>query len=129
MNCIFCKIISGEIPTDKIYEDDKVLVFLDANPEANGHMLIIPKKHYLDVNDIDLDLLKHINDISRKMYQLLKDKLKAEGVTIFQNNGSAQAVKHYHMHLLPRYKDDGFKHEYNKDILLDTKKIKEILAK
>ncbi len=105
MNCLFCRIIKKEIPSYIIYEDNTVLVFLDINPDSNGHILIIPKKHYLDINDIDIKVLYHINVIAKKMYTLLKKKLNNEGLTITQNNGFVQEVKHYHLHLIPKYKD------------------------
>lgn len=107
MDCLFCKIINNEIPSKKIYEDDKVIVFLDIHPKATGHMLIIPKKHYINIEDIDLNILNHINSISKDMYQLLKDKLHVEGVTTCQNNGISQEIKHFHMHLIPNYKSSG----------------------
>ena len=66
MDCIFCKIANGEIPCYKIYEDDYVFSFLDANPDSDGHTLIIPKKHFIDLDDIDLETLKHINNASKK---------------------------------------------------------------
>ena len=66
-------------------------------------MLIIPKEHYLDIMDIDVSVLAHINAISKKMNQLLIDKLKIDGLTINQNNGCVQEIKHYHLHLIPRY--------------------------
>lgn len=105
MNCIFCKIANGEIPCYKIYEDDIVLAFLDANPDSDGHTLIIPKKHFTDLDDIDINTLKHINEVSKKIKKLLEEKLGCIGLSILQNNGSAQEVKHYHMHLKPYYKD------------------------
>lgn len=103
MECIFCKIISGEIPSYTIYEDDIVKVFLDIHPDFDGHMLIIPKKHIIDLEDIDLDTLGHINKISKQMYQLLKDRLGTDGLTVVQNSGIAEDVKHFHVHLLPKY--------------------------
>lgn len=104
MNCIFCKIINKEIPSYIVYEDDLVVSFLDINPRSKGHILIVPKEHYENLLDIDLDTLFHINKISKKIYSLLKDKLNIEGLTIEQNNEYGQDVKHYHMHLIPRYK-------------------------
>lgn len=101
MNCIFCKIISGDIPSYTIYEDDIVKCFLDINPERPGHTLIVPKKHYQDITDIDKDTLHHINDISKKICDLLKEKLNFDGLRLIQNNGSIQEVKHYHLHLIP----------------------------
>ena len=107
MDCIFCKIIKGDIPSYTIYEDDIVKVFLDVNPMSPGHMLIIPKKHFENLDDIDIDTLTHINKIAKKMYILLKEKLNIDGMSIMQNNGDVQEVKHYHLHLIPFYQD-GF---------------------
>lgn len=106
MDCIFCKIINGEIPSYTIYEDNIVKVFLDINPMSPGHMLIIPKKHFENLDDIDIDTLTHINKIAKEMHQLLKDKLNIDGMSIIQNNGEVQDVKHYHMHIKPYYKDN-----------------------
>jgi len=105
MNCIFCKIISGDIPSYTIYEDDIVKCFLDINPESPGHSLIIPKTHYQDITDIDNNTLYHINDISKKIYNLLKEKLNFDGLRYVQNNGNIQEVKHYHLHLIPFYNE------------------------
>ena len=106
MDCIFCKISKGNIPSYTIYEDDTVKVFLDINPKHNGHTLIIPKKHYKDIEDIDINVLSHIMEIAKKIYNLLNDKLKPNGIIITQNNGIAQDVKHYHLHLVPVYKEE-----------------------
>lgn len=105
MNCIFCKIINGEIPSYTIYEDDIVLAFLDINPDSNGHTLIIPKKHYTDIMDIDDTTLTHISDIAREIKTKLEEKLHCDGITFIQNNGDAQEVKHYHLHIKPYYKN------------------------
>ena len=102
-DCIFCKIIKGEIPSYTVYEDDVVKVFLDINPETVGHMLIIPKKHYENIDDIDINTLTHINETAKKMHILLKEKLNIDGMSIVQNNGCVQEVKHYHMHIKPHY--------------------------
>ena len=75
MDCIFCKIINGDIPCFKIYEDELVLAFLDINPDSDGHTLIIPKKHFRDLEDIDLETLARINEVSKKLKNLL-EKLK-----------------------------------------------------
>ena len=102
-NCIFCKIANGDIPSKTIYEDEIVKVFLDINPESIGHMLIIPKKHFVCLDDIDIDTLTHICDVSKKMHSLLKEKLNIDGMSVVQNNGDVQEVKHYHMHIKPYY--------------------------
>ena len=107
MECIFCKIVNNESPSYTIYEDEIVKVFLNINPSSDGHLLIIPKKHFTNLSDIDLDTLNHINKVSKNMYKLLKEKLKIDGLTITQNNDYGQEIKHYHMHLTPRYKNDN----------------------
>ncbi len=106
MDCIFCKIIKGEIPCYKIYEDELVLAFLDVNPKANGHTLIIPKQHTLDLASIDNDTLLHIMEIARKISKLLEEKLNVTGMTLVQNNGTPQEVKHFHLHLVPAYNNE-----------------------
>ena len=105
-DCLFCKISSGEIPSKTIYEDELVKVFLDINPVSDGHCLIIPKKHYENFIDVDSDILIHSKEVANKIYEMLKDKLDIDGLTIVQNNFYGQEVKHYHIHLIPRYKDD-----------------------
>ena len=127
MDCIFCKIINGEIPSYTLYEDDIVKVFLDISPNTNGHCMIISKKHFTNLVDIDLETLNHIYKIAKEMYELLKDKLDCKGLTLIQNNDYGQEVKHYHLHLMPRYKDDLLSHRYNKDMLKDIKEIFETI--
>lgn len=107
MDCIFCKIIKGEIPSYTVYEDDIVKAFLDITPKSNGHTLIIPKKHFENIYDIDPEVLKHIEIVSAKLGKLLKEKLNCKGITRVQNNEYGQEVKHYHMHLIPRYEGDN----------------------
>ena len=119
MECIFCKIINNEIPSYKIYEDETVFCFLDINPLSNGHTLIIPKKHYKDLDDIDLDTLNHILKVAKILKKRLEEKLNIDGLSLIQNNGIAQEVKHYHLHLVPKYS--------NKNEIKDVKEIYEIL--
>lgn len=114
---IFCRIINGEIPSYTIYEDDIVKVFLDVKPKSNGHTLIIPKKHYKDLDDIDLDTLNHIMEIAKKIKKLLEERLNPKGIMLVQNNGSLQEVKHYHLHLVPDYDNneiDNVENIFNK---------------
>lgn len=103
MDCIFCKIINGEIPSYTIYEDEIVKCFLDINPDSNGHTLIIPKKHIKDINDMDCDTFNHIFNIAKKIKKDLESKLKIDGLTFIQNNGDIQEIKHFHLHLKPYY--------------------------
>ena len=116
---IFFNIIDGEVPSYKIYEDDIVLAFLDVNPDVNGHTLIVPKKHYKDLYDIDNDTLVHIFDVARQISDILLSKLNADGLTLVQNNGLYQEVKHFHLHLKPQYKD--------KKELLNPKEVYELI--
>ena len=105
MDCLFCKIIKGEIPCNKIYENDYVLAFLDINPDCDGHTLIIPKKHFTDLDDIDDNTLTEIFKAAKYLKKVLEEKLNCIGMSLLQNNGSVQEVKHYHLHLKPYYKD------------------------
>ena len=118
MDCIFCKIIKGDIPSYTIYEDEIVNVILDINPVSNGHMLIIPKTHYVNLMDIDTSVLSHIMNTSKDLYKKYKDKLNMDGLSITQNNDYGQEVKHYHLHLIPRYENDNI--EFIKPTNLDS---------
>ena len=102
-DCIFCKIINGDIPSYKIYEDATVLAFLDINPDCNGHTLVIPKAHYKDLTDIDLNTINSIFNASKILIEQLKPKLNCDGFTLVQNNGDIQEVKHFHLHIKPYY--------------------------
>ncbi len=122
-NCIFCKIIKGEIPSMTIYEDVVVKVFLDINPTTNGDTLIVPKKHIENMLDLDDKTLSHIHKISKEIYNVLKEKLNIDGLTFVQNNFYGQEIKHYHVHLIPRYKNDDVKQLSNKEILKEVKEV------
>lgn len=114
---IFCKIINNEIPSYTIYEDEIVKVFLDVNPSHNGHTLIVPKKHYGDLFDIDEETLNHILKIAKQIALLLKEKLNYDGISLCENNGYGQEVKHFHLHLIPKYKEEeklSIEEAYNK---------------
>lgn len=107
-NCIFCKIISGEIPSTTIYEDNDFKVILDVSPATEGHALILPKKHYKDLDELDKSCGEKLLTIASNVGKALMDTFGYEGYNIVQNNGLAagQTVFHFHMHLIPRYKDD-----------------------
>jgi len=102
--CIFCKIVKGEIPCVKIYEDDRVLSFADINPILDGHTLVIPKHHAENIWEISADDLAAVHRASKKVAQAIKDTMKCDGIACLQLNGRAvnQVVMHYHLHLLPR---------------------------
>lgn len=101
--CIFCKIINGDIPSKKLYEDDKVLVILDVNPKVDGHSLVIPKEHVTDFMEISDELLAHVYKVAREVSKTLMTKLDATALTLGVNYGDSQVVKHFHLHLLPNY--------------------------
>lgn len=103
MDCIFCKIVNGEIPCYKVYEDDKIISFLDINPNSPGHTLIIPKEHTKDINSISFDTLNYIMTKAIEISDILVDKLNADGFSLVQNNGICQEVKHFHLHIIPKY--------------------------
>ena len=127
-DCIFCKIIKGEIPCMKVYEDDICLAYLDINPDSDGHTLIVPKTHYKDIYDIPVDVLLHIRKTAKLVMNKLRDKLGCDGFILLQNNGSIQEVKHYHLHIKPHYVNrksvELIKHKEN---IKDPKEIYEII--
>lgn len=129
MDCLFCKIIKKEIPSEIIYEDDIITVFLDINPTTNGDSLIVPKKHFQDFRNVDDETILHINKVTKKLYLMYQEKLHCEGLTISHNTDYGQDIKHFHLHFIPRYKCDEIKHLSNKDILKDLNEIKEMLTK
>ena len=121
MDCIFCKIINGEIPSYTIYENEYVKAFLDISPVSNGHTLIVPKTHYENIYDADIEILKQIENASKDIGKILKEKLGCSGITRMQNNEYGQDVKHYHMHLVPRYKGDKLKVNFEKSNIKEAK--------
>ena len=108
-DCIFCKLANGEIPTSTLYEDEDFRVILDANPASKGHALILPKEHYANLYELDDRVAEKALVLAKKMITRLTGLLGCDGYNIVQNNGEAagQTVFHFHMHLIPRYKDDG----------------------
>ena len=105
MDCLFCKIIDGEIPSKTLYENDYVKVIMDVNPNSNGHALVLPKKHYTDFTEMDNDMLGNINDAAKIVKEKIYNTLKPDGLSLHVNYGLYQAVKHYHLHLIPVYKE------------------------
>ena len=127
-DCIFCKIIKKELPSKTIYEDEKIIIIMNINPSTNGHLLIIPKEHLVNLMDTPNDIITHSLTIVReKIYPLLKERLNCEGLTIAQNNELGQEIKHYHIHLTPRYQNDGLEFVYDKSQLSDLDEIYEKL--
>ncbi len=110
-NCIFCKIIAGEIPSATIYEDEDFKVIMDIFPAAKGHAIILPKKHCANLFELDDDTAAKGLLIARKIAKAMQAELNCDGMNLLQNNGEAagQTIFHFHMHLIPRYQGDQVK--------------------
>jgi len=108
MECVFCKIVKGEVPCYKVYEDSRTIVFMDINPVNPGHLLVIPKKHYETIGELSEPLLKHLAKIVQLMYEKIMLSVEPDGINIVQNNGrvAGQIVPHVHIHIIPRFKGD-----------------------
>lgn len=109
MDCIFCKIIKGELRSYKVYEDEKTLAFLDVNPIANGHVLAVPKKHYETMEEIPENDLCDLIKAVKKIGMGIKKALEIEGYNVSLNNGrvAGQIIPHFHFHIIPRQENDG----------------------
>ncbi|MDR3547842.1 MAG: HIT family protein [Candidatus Pacebacteria bacterium] len=109
---IFDKIIKREIPAEIVYEDDTTIAFLDIHPNNPGHTLVVPKKPFKNLFDMDEAALTNLIKAVQKVAIAIKDGMRADGINIAMNNDAAagQIVFHAHMHVIPRFKDDGFKH-------------------
>ncbi len=118
--CIFCKIIKGEIPSFTVYEDETFKVILDRFPSALGHVLIIPKAHYKDMFELSQEVASKIYPLAQKIASRVKEVMGAEGINILQNNGevAGQSVYHFHLHIVPRKSGDGI--TLNKSSNMDT---------
>ena len=108
-NCIFCKIAAGDIPSATIYEDNDFRVILDIEPASKGHALILPKEHYANLYELSDELAAKALIVAKKVITKMTGILGCEGYNVVQNNGEAagQTVFHFHIHLIPRYKDDN----------------------
>jgi len=107
-NCIFCKILSGDIPSTTVYEDQDFKAILDVNPAARGHVIILPKNHAANIFELPDEDAAKIMPVAKKIATAVKKAYNCDGVNILQNNGEAagQTVFHLHVHVLPRFKND-----------------------
>ena len=110
-DCVFCRIIAGEIPCAKVYETDKALAYLDLNPMRPGHTLIVPKAHYQNILDIPAQAVPDIISVIQLIWPAVQKVTKSEGFNVLQNNfpAAGQTVFHVHWHLVPRHMDDGIR--------------------
>lgn len=117
-DCLFCKIINKEIPSYIVYEDDDFLAFLDIKPINLGHTLIVPKKHYRNIFDWDENINKKIGGVIQKISSTIKTATEADGINIGINNEPAagQIIFHSHIHIIPRFNNDGLTHWPGKDL-------------
>lgn len=108
-NCIFCKIANGDIPARTLFENDHFCVILDAGPATRGHALVLPKDHYADLFELPQDAAADAMRVAKQVGTQIVDKMGADGLNLVQNNGetAGQTVRHFHLHLIPRYKNDG----------------------
>ena len=128
-NCIFCKIAAGDIPSATIYEDNDFRVILDIEPASKGHALILPKEHYANLYELSDELAAKALIVAKKVITKMTGILGCDGYNVVQNNGEAagQTVFHFHIHLIPRYKDDNVNIGWSQENL--TEEIKaEILS-
>ncbi len=112
-DCIFCKIVAGDVPATRIYEDDDVLAFMDIGPLVKGHALVIPKAHYDPLDAMPAELLANVMRVVQRLVKAQRKGLGAEGVNVHQANGAAagQVVHHVHVHVIPRFHNDP--HHWN----------------
>lgn len=129
-DCIFCKIAAGEIPSTTIYEDDDFKVILDIEPASKGHALILAKDHYANLYELSDELASKALLVAKKVITVMTDVLGCDGYNVLQNNGevAGQTVFHFHIHLIPRYKDDNVNIKWQPGTLSEELK-KEILEK
>lgn len=108
-NCIFCKIANGEIPSQTLYEDEHFRIILDLGPAARGHALVLPKEHAENLFELSEAAAGEAFILAKKTAAKIKEKLGCDGLNLVQNNGetAGQTVPHFHIHIIPRYKDDG----------------------
>ena len=108
-DCIFCQIVAGDIPGNVVYETDTVLAFLDANPLADGHTLVVPKEHYHRLNDVPGDVAGDLYGTLHELVPAVEDAVDAPATTVAFNTGeeAGQEVPHVHGHIVPRSEDDG----------------------
>lgn len=119
-DCIFCKIVKGEIPCFKLYEDSLVVSFLDIFPVHPGHALVVPKKHSVDIFDTPAETLQHMMGVAKKIAPAVMNGMKADGINLGMNNRDAagQEVPHAHLHIIPRFSEDGLK-SWSKNLFKD----------
>lgn len=128
-NCLFCKIIKGEIPSIKVYENHNALAFMDIRPVNTGHVLIVSKKHFENIFDADDETLTDVAIASKKVACAVKKAVNADGINLHANNGrsAGQVIFHLHWHIIPRFENDGLRLWPHKE--MTEEKLKETAEK
>ncbi len=108
-DCVFCKIVAGEIPSAKVAESDRAYAFMDVGPIAVGHTLVVPRDHYETIMDMPLEAVSAVYELAARIAPAVRKAVEAEGLNVLQNNGcvAGQVVPHVHVHLIPRAAGDG----------------------
>ncbi len=109
MDCVFCKILDGQLPSMKIDEDERTLTFMDINPLSSGHCLVMPKQHAATIFEADVRDLEAAMVTAKRVALAIQEALRPDGLNVLQANGAAafQSVPHFHLHLIPRWANDG----------------------
>jgi histidine triad (HIT) family protein len=135
-NCIFCRIVDKIEKAHMIYEDNYSVAFLDIKPRNIGHTLVIPKMHFETIFDIDEDIIAHIYRVVKKLAPIIVKAVGADGVNTIQSNIVSQGIKHFHVHILPRFFNDGMpivwesgKFANEEELMIIEKKIKSLINK
>jgi histidine triad (HIT) family protein len=107
-DCLFCKIVAGEIPATRVHEDERTIAFMDINPATRGHLLVVPREHYRDLMEIDPEDLAAVAKAAQKVAKTMGERLGSDGVNLLNSCGRAawQTVFHFHLHVIPRYATD-----------------------
>lgn len=126
-NCIFCKIIEGNIPSHRVYEDDFFIGMLDINPANRGHVIVYPKNHAENIFELPDGDAEKILIVVKKIAMAVTEAYGCDGINILQNNGEAagQSVNHLHIHIIPRFNDDAVSIEWKQNVIDDFEQVKE----
>ncbi len=136
MKCVFCQIVAGKSPAHVIYSDDYVIAILDKYPVAVGHTLVMPKKHFENLLEVDDETLSRLIIVTKRIARAIKEVVKADGINIITNIGYAagQVIRHAHIHIIPRFNDDSHKFMFTRIDMSEkekekiAEKIRELLA-
>ena len=123
-NCLFCKMVTGEIPVEKVWEDESFMAIVDIKPINLGHLLLIPKTHSNNLLDMPEEALTKVGHHLQNLAKAVKDATQADGINIGMNNEAAagQLIMHAHFHIIPRFKGDGFEHWHGKEVAVEDLK-------